>query len=83
MSYAVFMDYEYEGQRNTIVLGGSQCETSAEAGDFLASMKEGDALSYEPCYMWEVDEDMLPWGYAYQTYYVAKYDKVQPMIGVK
>lgn len=83
MSYAVFMDYEYEGQRNTVVLGGHEYDTSEAAGHRLSDMKLGGDFSYEPCYMWEVDEAWLPWGYAYQTYYVAKYDKDQLMIGVK
>jgi hypothetical protein len=33
--------------------------------------------------IWEVDEDDLPRGYKYQTYYVASYQDDQPMIGVE
>lgn len=82
MTYAVFMDYKYEGETNTVVLGGSVQESSVDAGIFLRKM-EGGVHSLDPLFMWIVDEDDLPWGYEYQTYYVAKYDSKQPMIGVK
>jgi hypothetical protein len=69
------MDYELDGVPNTVVLGGS-IGTKFTAMDFLESMSSEYASM-----VWEVDEEELPWGYKYQTYYVANYDANQRMIG--
>lgn len=81
MKYAVFMDYELDGVRNTVVLGGSIFPKWYDARIFLDSM----AYAYrdEDGDVWCVPEADLPWGYTYQTYYVSAYDGKQLMIGVK
>lgn len=79
--YAVFMDYELDGVRNTVVLGGSIGKHKFEAMDFLEAMSNFALAGIRDCMSWEVDEDDLPWGYKFQTYYVAAYDPDQQMIG--
>lgn len=74
--YAVYLDYEYDGTRNSVVLGGSIGNHKFEAMDFLELMSEGWNM------VWEVDPEDLPAGYKFQTYYVAAYDPVQPALGM-
>lgn len=80
--YAVFMDYELDGKRNTVVLGGSINDRREDSCGFLAMMAYANWEEFETFSMWEVDEDDLPWGYKFQTYYVAAYTDDQLMIGV-
>jgi predicted transcriptional regulator len=69
------MDYELDGVRNTVVLGGS-------IGDKFVAMDFLEVMSDQYNVMiWCVDEEDLPWGYKFQTYYVAAYDPDQRMIG--
>ena len=75
--YAVYLDYEYEGQRNTVVLGNSISDKDYISASFLGRMAD----TFEP-FAWYVDENDLPAGYKFQTYYVGPYDPEQPMIGV-
>lgn len=82
MKYAVFMDYELDGVRNTVVLGGSISDDRTVSQDFLDAMMYGNLHEYGDL-TWHVDEADLPWGYTYQTYYVSAYDDKQLMIGVK
>lgn len=81
--YAVFMDYKYEGSSNTVILGGSIELGKTEANAFLRNMSNWQAMEMNDTLAWYVDEDQLPWGYQYQTYYVSPYDPKQPMIGTK
>lgn len=82
--YAVYMDYKYEDSINTVVLGGSLAESREDSCIFLAVMADaGFEEDWTTFDRWEVDEDDLPWGYDYQTYYVAAYDPAQTMLGVK
>lgn len=81
MTYAVFMDYELDGVPNTVVLGGS-IGNHRKTGQFLHAMAR-TMPGYSPLKgIWIVDEDDLPWGYKFQTYYMAAYDATQQMIGV-
>lgn len=75
--YAVYLDYEYDGTRNSVVLGGSIEEDRHLASDFLELLSSGYAS-----FIWEVDESDLPAGYKFQTYYVAAYDPIQPALGM-
>jgi hypothetical protein len=79
--YAVFMDYELDGRRNTVVLGGSIELDKLESESFLRNMSNWHAMDRGGWLSWEVDEDQLPWGYKFQTYYVSSYDPKQLMIG--
>ena len=81
--YAVFMDYELDGVSNTVVLGGSIDTLEFHSLYFLHHMASGLIGYTARTSIWEVDEDQLPWGYKYQTYYVAAYDDTQRMIGTK
>lgn len=80
--WAVFLDYEYNGKLNCIVLGGSMNESVEEPEELLRLISFDEAVEQGGIYMWEVDEDRLPHGYSYQTYYVGSYDPNLPMIGV-
>jgi hypothetical protein len=81
--YAVFMDYELDGRRNTVVLGGSIDDSKTMVNQFLLKMSSWDTMEVNGRLSWSIDEDYLPWGYKYQTYYVSSYDDTQRMIGMK
>lgn len=78
--YAVYLDYEYDGTRNSVVLGCSISDTRDAAGLFLDDMIDMDGF---PLQVHEVDESELPAGYKFQTYYVAAYDPIQPALGMR
>lgn len=78
MKYAVYLDYELDGVRNTVVLGNSIGDRDT-AREFLSVMAD----DWNAKDQWIVDEDNLPIGYTYQTYYVASYDATTLPIGVK
>jgi hypothetical protein len=82
VKYAVFLDYGYNGQRNTVVLGGSINSSFSWVCEFLRDMSDWKAVDRDGWLSWEVDEDDLPNGYYFQTYYVSDYDPNQMMIGV-
>ena len=76
--WAVYLDYglkEYEAKVvNTIPLGGS-IGSKGYASQRLWMMVPDDERGYDDKRnMWEVDEDDLPFGYTFQTYYVARYE---------
>jgi hypothetical protein len=76
--WAVHLDYglrEYEAKVvNTVPLGGSIGDEKF-ASRFLWMMVPDDERGYDAKRdMWEVDEDDLPFGYSFQTYYVARYE---------
>lgn len=76
--WAVHLDYglkEYEAKVvNTVPLGGSIGDKYF-ASRFLRLMAPDNEHGYdEERDMWEVDEDDLPFGYSFQTYYIARYE---------
>ena len=73
--YAVYMDYELDGKRSTVILGGSISMYRSGPSQFLRDMSGWEAMDRDGFLYWEVDEDDLPWGYKFQTYYVAPYEK--------
>lgn len=77
--YAVYLDYEYDGTRNSVVLGGSISHSRDESGMWLDDIA---FLSGSPVFSYVIDEDALPAGYKFQTYYVAAYDPIQPALGM-
>lgn len=75
--WAVYLDYGLAGEERGIVhttpLGGS-IGSRDESWNFLFMMApDAGENSIEERGMWEVDEDDLPFGYTFQTYYVARY----------
>lgn len=76
--WAVHLDYSQDGDKigivYTIPLGGSIGDKGF-ASQFLWMMAPDNGRGYsEERDMWEVDEDDLPFGYIFQTYYVARYE---------
>lgn len=81
--WAVYLDYgltpELEGEVrwggrmlvHTVVLGGSISRHRRGASEWLAYVMGYQEFDQET--LWEVDEDDLPYGYTFQTYYVAPY----------
>lgn len=82
MKYAAFLDYDYDGQRNTVILGGSISNNFSWVCEWLRDMSDWQAIDRDGWLSWEVDEDDLPHGYKFQTYYVGDYTPHQTMIGV-
>jgi hypothetical protein len=70
--WAVYLDYEMNGQYNTIILGGSIFHEREEATEHLGVMRWGGE-DWNHTESWFVDEGDLPHGYSFQTYYVAPY----------
>ncbi len=72
--WAVHLDYSDNGGVTTVPLGGSIGDKGF-ASQFLWMMAPDNGRGYdEERDMWEVDEDDLPFGYTFQTYYVARYE---------
>ena len=75
--WAVYLDYGQEGDKlgivYSMVLGGSIGSSFDGAGDYLRRMADRSRGYDELRDMWEVDEDDLPYGYTFQTYYAAGY----------
>jgi hypothetical protein len=78
--YAVYLDYEYDGTRNTVVLGGSIAKDRDDVGLWLNEMLYG--FFPDPTFHESISEENLPAGYKFQTYYVAAYDPSQPALGM-
>ena len=76
--WAVHLDFGQSGDAigivYTIPLGGSIGDKEF-ASQFLYLMAPDNGHGYdEERDMWEVDEGDLPFGYTFQTYYIARYE---------
>lgn len=79
--WAVYLDYGLTSDAgstarivHTVVLGGFGPDDREFMGRRLFAMKWGGSLDEAgDLSIWEVDEDDLPFGYTFQTYYVARY----------
>lgn len=72
--WAVYLDFSENGGGATVPLGGSIGDKEF-ASQFLYLMAPDNGHGYdEERDMWEVDEGDLPFGYTFQTYYIARYE---------
>lgn len=56
---------------HSTVLGGSISDRYQSCSEFIGVMQTGGSGEFVNA--WDIDEDDLPYGYTFQTYYVARY----------